>query len=40
MGVCDDVSGSRKGLIKELEGRAEAVAATFKTRQVVNTLWA
>jgi hypothetical protein len=26
--------------VKELEGRADAVAATFKTRQVVNTLWA
>ncbi len=28
------------GLIRELEGRAEAVAGTFKAQEVANTLWA
>ena len=28
------------GVIRELEGRAEALAGTFKAQEVANTLWA
>ena len=28
------------GLMRELEGRAEALAGTFNTQEVTNTLWA
>ena len=30
----------RAGLMRELEGRAEAVAGTFIAQNVANTLWA
>ncbi len=39
MGVCGDGVGDRVGVMMELEGRAEAVAATFNTQNVANTLW-
>jgi len=39
-GRLDEGAGARGGLKRELEGRAEALAGTFKAQDVANMLWA
>ncbi len=40
MGVCDDGTGARGGMMRVMEGRAEAVAGLFTAQEVANTMWA
>ena len=42
MGVCEDGVEREPGarMMRELEGRAEAVAGSFQAQEVANTLWA